>query len=358
MENYYQLLDVSPQASAEQIQEALNKKLRIWNNRTNSPDLTRRQEAERVIKTLEEAEGILCDATRRKTYDGELAKSASRQSALPTYDASEVQDLTKEAWRLLSEGRIPDTIYVATKATERDGNDPEAWAALSLAKARWGEVQDAVYEMKRAIKLKPNNPQYYFDLGSILQENNHPNEALEQFEKASICAPGVPIYRAAVGSVLAQMDKYSEAIEALEQCVAAEPGNTTFNWQLAAALLDYDASLGRIVVSEQQARTGLKALYRARQLSHGDPKLKAAIERAIGLNEEALSKKWARGIGGTIKGAVGIGIAALIAAAIVESVVGGAMGTPVGSLAGLACVAAWVGTGIQPGWKINKAQLS
>src|SRR5690606_30208091 len=91
--------------------------------------------------------------------------------------------LIKEAWRLLIAGNIADAMYVATKATQAQGNNPEAWAILAQAKFKWGETEDAIYEYKRAIQLKPNEASYYFDLGGVYESAERWNDALQQYQR-------------------------------------------------------------------------------------------------------------------------------------------------------------------------------
>lgn len=58
-DDYLRLLKLQPNASEKDIRTSITKELRKYTQRTNSPKLEVRQEAERMIKTLETAEKIL-----------------------------------------------------------------------------------------------------------------------------------------------------------------------------------------------------------------------------------------------------------------------------------------------------------
>lgn len=56
---HLRLLKLSPNASEKEIRATLTNELRIWTQRVNSPKLELRQEAERMIGTLETTEKVL-----------------------------------------------------------------------------------------------------------------------------------------------------------------------------------------------------------------------------------------------------------------------------------------------------------
>jgi Flp pilus assembly protein TadD len=235
MVNYYKMLELQPTAKEDEIKKAINKELRNWSKRTNDPRLERRQEAERQVKDLGDAEAILLEPAKRAEYDKQLRTAPTEERQVDDSDLAGKADLVQEGWQLLIAGNISDALYVATKATEKKGNDPEAWALLAQAKFRWGDVEDAIYEYKRAIKLKPNIAPYYFDLGSVYESAERWSDALQQYQRASQIEPSTTMYRAAIGILLLKNDLYKDSIEILEQCMQEEPDNKTYQWFLAIA---------------------------------------------------------------------------------------------------------------------------
>jgi len=235
MVNYYKILELSPTAKEDEIRKAINKELRNWSKRTNDARLERRQEAERIVKYLEEAEATLLDSSKRAQYDAQLRTAPTEERQFDDSDLAGKADLVQEGWQLLIEGNVADALYVATKATEKAADNPEAWALLAQAKFRWGELEDAIYEYRRAIKLKPNVASYYFDLGSVYETAERWNDALQQYQRASQIEPATTMYQAAIGILLLKNEKYKDSIEILERCRQQEPDNTTYQWFLAIA---------------------------------------------------------------------------------------------------------------------------
>jgi Flp pilus assembly protein TadD len=293
-------LNLAPTASAEEIKKAIHRELRVWSNRTNAPQLERRQEAERMVKTLEEAETTLLNPSKRAEYDRKLRSAPTEERQMDDADLSGTEDLVQEGWRLLIAGNIPDALYVATRATERQANNSEAWALLAQAKFRWGEIEDAIYEYKRAIKLRPNEASYYFDLGTVYESTERWNDALQQYQRASEVDPSSTMYRAAVGILFVKNERFQEGIDLLEPCVQKEPDNQTYQWFLAVAYHDYamndwwrdpkDGSL--LCTSKKQVDHAKKYIALASQLRFEDQELKKAIAEMAQLADSMEQRKF------------------------------------------------------------------
>ncbi|MGZ5518170.1 MAG: tetratricopeptide repeat protein [Limisphaerales bacterium] len=202
-----------------------------------------------------------------------------------------MQNLLEEGRRLLADGKIADALYVATKATERDGANSDAWALLGEARFRFGDVDDAIYEYKRAIKLKPNDPFYYHDLGDVYSSTDKFDDALTQYKRAAQIAPTTAMFRAAIGRVLLRQSKSSEAIPILEQCVKEEPANDYFQWELAIAYVDSsqdswtyvpegsEIPAGFYATSKAQVMEALALVEKAERLKFNDQELRTHIAK-------------------------------------------------------------------------------
>jgi tetratricopeptide (TPR) repeat protein len=288
MVNFYNILKISPTAAEEEVKKAINRELRVWSNRTNAPQIERRQEAERMVKQLEEAESILLDPAKRKEYDLQIQAAPTPTGRVDETVILEGVDLVQEGWRLLIAGNIAEAIFVATQATQRDSGNPEAWALLGQAKYRWGEIEDAIYEYKRAINLRPNEASYYFDLGCVYESAERWQDALLQFQRAAQIDPGSTMYRAAIGAIFIKNEKYQEGIEILERCVQEEPDNASYKWYLAIAYLDsrfagwvFDPEdRTYLCISKIQADTARALVQKAKALNVEDPELAAEIRKA------------------------------------------------------------------------------
>jgi Flp pilus assembly protein TadD len=300
MVNYYNQLKVSPTASDEEIKKAINRELRVWSNRTNAPQMERRQEAEKMVKQLEEAERILLDAAKRKDYDLQLKTAPTEERHVDEAVVRDTADLVQEGWRLLIQGNIPDALFVATKATEKDASNPEAWALLGQAKYRWGDLEDAIYEYKRAVNLRPNEASYYFDLGCVYESAERLNDALLQFQRASQIDPSTTMYRAGIGIVLVKTEKFKEGIEILERCVQEEPDNTSYQWFLALGY--HDGMLSGwwrnpenntyLCISKSQADQALEMVNKAAALNFNDPEFRNHILESKSMVEGLYKRKF------------------------------------------------------------------
>ena len=233
MIDYYKILDVPMTAQSEEIKVAIKDKRRLWLQKTNAPQLERRQEAEVKVKQIDEAEKILLDSSKRSEYDKKLKTSS--QTDERTVDEKELKvadELVKQGWEALISDNIADAIYIGTKATEKQGDNPEAWALLAQAKYRWGEIEDSIYEYKKAIKLRPNNSNTILTwVGLNLSKwqdavDNYQSIKIEQ--KVSVSS----------NSSHLRVEMYEDAIQILESCVSEKPDNTTYTWFLALAYND------------------------------------------------------------------------------------------------------------------------
>ena len=358
MIDYYKILDVPMTAQTEEIVVAIKDKRRLWLQKTNAPQLERRQEAEVKVKQIDEAEKILLDSSERSEYDKKIKTSSKADERTVDEDELKVGDeLVEQGWDALINDNIADAIYIATKATEKQGDNPEAWALLAQAKFRWGEIEDSIYEYKKAIKLRPNNPEYYFDLGSVYESQKRWQDAVDNYQKASKIDPKVSVYRAAIGQVYLRVEMYEDAIQILESCVNEEPDNTTYNWFLAIAynefvLKNYMAKTkdGEYYLATKEASELVLEYYKkALALKFDDDELETLIKKDIDMVEWCLSKHWGRPIGATIKWGLILGVVGIILFTSKNATV---------IFIVLVIWALWIFCGFKEGYKINRDTLS
>ncbi len=265
MVNYYELLGVSDGASESEILLKIKEKKRIWTQRQNAPKPEQQQEASNNLRIVPDMESTLLNVAKRNAYDQQLKNTPKEET---NYDASKIkaEDLIQEGWRLLSVGNVPDALMVATKATEFQGSNPDAWALLGYCKSEWGEVDDAIYEYKRAIKLKPNDASYYFDLGGIYEGIEKWKDAMQQYQRAAQIDSNKVVYRAAMGSVYIKNEMYKEGIDLLEKCVQEESSNEGYKYLLAVAYTE--STYQNWTYVSEGSDVNVKPGYYATQKSH------------------------------------------------------------------------------------------
>lgn len=292
MQSYYKLLNISPTANEADLKKAIHETSRLWSNRTDAPQENRRQEAERMVRIFKEAEVILLNPLKRAEYDKQLKNTPSQKVYTDEAALDATQDLVAEGRKLLADGNTGDALYVATKATERDGGNSEAWALLGRARFLFGDVDDAIYEFKRAIKLKPNEGRYYSELGDIYDSMGKLDDALTQYRKAAQVESSNPWYRADVGRILVKQSKGEEAVDIFEQCVKEEPDSKQLRSLLVAAYLDsakkccsLDPESGsHHPASKAEVLAVLGFIHKAEKVNGDAPDAKESIEN----NKQAL----------------------------------------------------------------------
>jgi Flp pilus assembly protein TadD len=287
MVNYYELLGLNQGASEDEIRAKLKEKKRIWTQRQNAPRPEQQQEASNNLRLVPEIEATLLSPQKRATYDQQL-RTAPREEAHVDTSKIEAEDLIQEGWRLISVGNVPDALMVATKATEVQGNNPDAWALLGYCKAQWGDVEDALYEYKRAIKLRPNDASFYFDLGAIYEGMEQWQDAMRQYQRAAQIDPQKTVYRAAMGSVFIKNEMYNEGIDILEKCIQEEPDNDGYKYLLVIAYIESGYQNWTFVGQDGNVPSGFYATTNA-QVSEAE----ALIDKAdrVGLSDSDLSHR-------------------------------------------------------------------
>jgi len=304
VDNYYRTLKIEPAASEAQIKKAILTAQRFWNPRVNHSDLARRQEAERMVKLLAEAEQVLLNPARKQQYDLALQQAPAERPQVNDTQNAESQDWINEGRRFLSSGDIPSALFAATRATQVDGMNPEAWALSAQAKFRWGQIPDSIYEYKRAINLVPNEAKYYFDLGSVYEAVEDWPSALQQFQWAARIEPMTTMYRASAGEMFWHMDRYAEAITTLQQCLSEAPENRIYRELLALAYCfgSYEhwthvpannpigLPEGQYATTRLQVEEALASVQKAQQLQVQTPDVQNLVQ-SIHANIEGMLKR-------------------------------------------------------------------
>jgi DnaJ-class molecular chaperone len=143
MDDLYSTLNISPTAPEEEIRAALHREMRTWTQReSNASALEKRQEAERMIKLIDEAETILLDGKKRSDYDKRLeiflqengnGKSSSHASS------EALNNLIEKATHLLRAGNYPPAISLLKRAVNLDPGNAMVERMLKDAKRDWGQ---------------------------------------------------------------------------------------------------------------------------------------------------------------------------------------------------------------------------
>lgn len=152
MRNYYEILDLTEDASEEEIREELEEAKQQQAHEPHFP---------KTGQLFSEIERTLLDSEKRQEYDEQLANASEADPEVDT-SAIETEELVSEGWKMLSVGNVAAALMIAKEATNRQDENPDAWALLGYCKFTWEEFEDAIPDFKRATELRPNEASFYF----------------------------------------------------------------------------------------------------------------------------------------------------------------------------------------------------
>lgn len=325
MLNYYELFDVSPSATMDEIKKVIHQQMRLWSHRTNAPQMERRQEAERMVRILEEMEEILLDESKRKEYDEQLRLALSNSTESPTgitpvsssysreatatvekqekLSSEKIQEMLEEGKRLYSREKYEESLEIAKKLAEQAPDLPEVWALLGRSRFKLGDLHEAISPLVKACDLDSQNSSYVYDLGLVFEKQENLSRALEQFKLAYSLDQGNLEYKFKLGVLSLKMNNYQVALSMLEQCYQAAPTHSQYQRELANAYLQASFSKWKMIHSDHpylspgqypitKADLDLANVYieRASRIAINDPEL----QRQIQLRKEEIQKKKGR----------------------------------------------------------------
>lgn len=350
--DYFELLNLTPAATDEDVSRRIHEEQRLWVKRTEAADMDVRQLAERRVKDLKEAKRILLDANLRKAHETELRSRPARSEQadpLPSGD----EDLIAVAKKHLEDGDARSAVYVATRAVERHPNVAEAWAVLADGKLATGRADDAIYEYRKAVELEPDEPLYHLGLAEAHEHREEWDEALGSYEQASQLDPSNTFSRVGIANVYAQSGRAQQAVPILEHAASELPESDVVRYYLVLAYCE------AVVESWTMLSNGACTMTTAEQGAYSDGLIRKAhaldvddfevqerLSELEGKVRFGLAKHWAHPVGQSLK--VG---GALFVLFVIFASFSGFMAIVVLAGAGL-----WVYLGLQPGWKINRKE--
>jgi Flp pilus assembly protein TadD len=310
--NYYEILEVSQDASAESVRLAVKRQRRTWVKRQQIPAAERRREAENRMALIDAAETTLLDPEARRAFDVRLARYVP--PAPRTEQAAEGGDWLRLARELLDHGDAPSAAYAARQATDRQALRHEAWAVRGRASFLSGQDQDAISEFAEALRLSPDSEEYLFDLGSVYESTGRDKPALDCYEQAAQIAPGNPLYQVAISGIYLDNNMPEKALPILEKVHASHPKIDEFTFYFAAVL--NEAALrswtpvgpARVITKLRQIEPSRLVLQRAENLNPADDNLRATISRNLRL-VDAAERRRLRVPGFTSAAKISVGIA-------------------------------------------------
>lgn len=353
MINYYELLEISKDASRDTIEAAIRKMRRTWNNRANNPNADIRAEAEQRIRAIAEAERILLDDSARREYDARLASApvTGSTSGPSGREADDSEDWISLAIEYDERKDYDSLARLMEKVTRMYPNNARAWVWRGLASEATDSVNDAVYEFKKAISLEPNNAVYHAVLGDLYMDHDENRAAEDEYRTAYRLSPNDNEYKLNVAMICGVQEKYDEALKLSSEVFHEDRNNERAQHIYALSLynttlqsISYNKTTGDYVVTNEAQLAFLKgkiALFD--ELPTGNPKVKEIVDEVHKIARNAETKQFRP----SDRMAVYV-VAAIIGLIILFS---GSTNTIIGLAIVAAVVAVYIFRHNIPGWK-------
>lgn len=231
--DYYEILEVAENASDREIANAIKEQQRLWRSRQNSPDLNKRQRAERLMADLADAEKVLLDPGQRRQYD--LSRNANRDSQAGSQVADETEDYGAAAEECLEAGQWHRAMALATQGLEHFHSVPSAVTrdrlcfirGLAALSAGAMHTTTGLESIQEAIRLKPDVAEYYFELAVAYLELEHleHEDPAQMLDQALMLEPSNRRYLFARAHAHLISDEASLAMPIVEQLLEnVDPG--------------------------------------------------------------------------------------------------------------------------------------
>ncbi|MFI6297041.1 hypothetical protein ACIBEJ_35990 [Nonomuraea sp. NPDC050790] len=276
MDNYYAIVGAARNDPADVIKKKITNELRQWQKRTNSSDLSKRQEAERKRDLLSKAGEVLLDDARRQAYDRQLDAflASGGGSQAPVVAPSAGGDWLDQARGYLAVGDYNSAAYCAREARNTLGASAEVWSLLARANAGLGNLSDALYEAQQATSLDPASPDRQLELGGVYEELEQWDRALACYEQVNRLSGDSEEADLGIASALANQGRFAEAIPVLEKLHVHGSNQRMAAYYLADVLLAHAETIpvvkeddGYFITSAEEIAQIRRVLYRVRMLS-------------------------------------------------------------------------------------------
>lgn len=251
MENYYVEFNLSPEMSSDDIRKQLMQEKRKWITRSNAPDLSKRQEAERKTKLIEEALKIFSDNLQRKEYDVKLRREGSAQQQPQQQQTQYTQpqprgftpeQVITEVRNLYDSGNSEATINACNAYIKAGFHLPALYYYLGHAYWETGETNLAIASFKNGINASnnDNDAPFYGDLANLYLMTIHDTATAGQFIDKAIEADLENNYYQSLYVLKMLMDgKTNEAESYVSERVNANPNDMDYRTRVAEMYLTF-----------------------------------------------------------------------------------------------------------------------
>jgi curved DNA-binding protein CbpA len=186
MSDYYELLGVSPSASAAEVRKAYARLARE-KHPDRFTDTVEKERAQRAFQDITQAFNTLINPDRRAEYDQE------RERPQPTTPEEIAADAFQRAQGALEAGQAEEAITLLRTAVHHAPEKPAYHVALGHALGRLpAHAREAVQALEKATQLDPRNASAFAELAVVLARQGLRLRAQKALEAALRIAPHDP----------------------------------------------------------------------------------------------------------------------------------------------------------------------
>lgn len=194
-ETYYDVLEIPPQASAEDVRSAYYRMVRRHPPEKDAAGFQRVQTAYEIL--------------------GNVKARAEYDAALATDEVA--RELMEKAREFMEKGEPEEAIPLLKRAAARDARSALARDLLTQALFAADEFQEAEQCARKVVEMDPVNANYLVRLGEVLHAQDRESEALTYYRRAVETDPESPLGRIRLAQCFHRLDRSSEAVAVLWQ---------------------------------------------------------------------------------------------------------------------------------------------
>lgn len=196
-EDYFQMLDVSREATPDEVKSAFFKLAKLWHpDRLPIAISDVRDACSRVFGRMGEAHATLTDAKKRENYMKLISEGGATPEAQATIAAVvEAATAFQKAEVFMKRNDFVQAEQMARKASEGDPEQPDYIALLAWLEALKPENQSqaatlaAIGKLGKAIKISEKCERAYFYRGLLFKRSGEHHLAVRDFRKAAELNP-------------------------------------------------------------------------------------------------------------------------------------------------------------------------
>ncbi len=199
--NPFEILDISPSASSEEIRSAYHRLAKQWH-----PDRftgAEKEAAEQRFRQLAEAFSLLKDPQKREEFQRRFGGSQAAEAPRKTEAASSsvpmtertAEDWFQDAGKALAEGQAERALGLAQYAIRMDPEKAEYHVFLAkVLQAGDGDKRLLVRSLETAIRLNPKDAESMVQLSEVFRSEGMHARAARLLEGARTLAPNHRVF--------------------------------------------------------------------------------------------------------------------------------------------------------------------